>query len=149
MFTTLCKKQQLIYLKYRVKPSFTNAFCSLLMKFSSTKCSVALQNPSVDTCLLLIDQMKTFGARLIFDLRIIRRMCESMLSTNAEIALMDCCLGDPDCLAALCFFLKQTGAHNMPRGHSITKHTGGGGWLEGLSQKPQNIFPKIAILKKC
>ena len=22
-----------------------------------------------------------------------------------------------------------------------------GGWLEGLSQKPQNIYPKIAILK--
>ena len=35
-----------------------------------------------------------------------------------------------------------------PGGHSITKHTGGGGWLEGLSQKPQNIYPKIAILKK-
>ena len=34
-------------------------------------------------------------------------------------------------------------------GHSITKHTGGGGWLEGLSQKPQNIYPNIAILKKC
>ena len=31
-------------------------------------------------------------------------------------------------------------------GHSITKHTGGGGgWLEGLSQKPQNIYPKLAI----
>ena len=30
-----------------------------------------------------------------------------------------------------------------PRGHSITKDTGG--WLEGLSQKPQNIYPKIAI----
>ena len=34
-------------------------------------------------------------------------------------------------------------------GHSITKHTGGGGggWLEGLNQKPQNIYPKIAIFK--
>ena len=32
-------------------------------------------------------------------------------------------------------------------GHSITKHTGG--WLEGLNQKPQTIYPKIAILKKC
>ena len=32
-------------------------------------------------------------------------------------------------------------------GHSITKHTGGGGWLEGLSQKPQNVSPRIAILK--
>ena len=30
-------------------------------------------------------------------------------------------------------------------GHSITKHTRG--WLEGLSQKAQNISPKIAILK--
>ena len=30
-------------------------------------------------------------------------------------------------------------------GNSITKHTGGGR-LEGLSQKPQNIYPKIAIL---
>ena len=34
-----------------------------------------------------------------------------------------------------------------PRGHSITKHTGG--WLEGLNQKPQTIYPKIALLKKC
>ena len=33
-----------------------------------------------------------------------------------------------------------------PGGHSITKHTGG--WLEGLNQKPQTIYPKIAILKK-
>ena len=33
-----------------------------------------------------------------------------------------------------------------PRGHSITKHTGG--WLEGLNQKPQTIYPKIALLKK-
>ena len=32
-------------------------------------------------------------------------------------------------------------------GHSITKHTVG--WLEGLSQNPQNIYPKIAILEKC
>ena len=31
--------------------------------------------------------------------------------------------------------------------HSITKHMGG--WLEGLSQKPQNIYSKIAILEKC
>ena len=40
----------------------------------------------------------------------------------------------------------------IPRGNSITKHTvggGGGGWLEGLSQKPQNIYPKIAISRKC
>ena len=36
----------------------------------------------------------------IFDSRIIRRMiCESMLSTNAEIASMHCCLGEPDCFA--------------------------------------------------
>ena len=33
----------------------------------------------------------------------------------------------------------------MPGGHSIPKHTGG--WLEGLNQKPQTIYPKIAILK--
>ena len=33
-------------------------------------------------------------------------------------------------------------------GHSITKHTGEG-WLEGLRQKPQNTYPKIAIFKKC
>ena len=32
-----------------------------------------------------------------------------------------------------------------PGGHSITKHMGG--WLEGLSQKPQNISPKIVILE--
>ena len=43
----------------------------------------------------------------------------------------------------------------IARGHSITKHTvgggggGGEGWLEGLSQKPQNIYPKLAILGKC
>ena len=30
-------------------------------------------------------------------------------------------------------------------GDSITKRTGG--WLEGLSQKFQNIYPEIAILK--
>ena len=38
-----------------------------------------------------------------------------------------------------------------PRGveHSITKHTEGGrGWLEGLSQNPQNIYQNIAIIKK-
>ena len=36
-------------------------------------------------------------------------------------------------------------------GHTITKHTRGGGgesWLEGLSQNPQNVYLKIAILKK-
>ena len=32
-------------------------------------------------------------------------------------------------------------------GHFITKHMGAGGWLEGLSQKPQNTYPKIAIFK--
>ena len=37
----------------------------------------------------------------------------------------------------------------FPGGHSITKHMGGKGWLEGLNQKPQNIYPRIAILKKC
>ena len=36
---------------------------------------------------------------------------------------------------------------SQEEGHSITKHTGG--WLEGLSQNLQNIYPKIAILKKC
>ena len=30
-----------------------------------------------------------------------------------------------------------------PRGHSITKDMGD--WLKGLSQKSQNIYPKIAI----
>ena len=35
---------------------------------------------------------------------------------------------------------------HVPGGHSITKHMGG--WLEGLSQKRQNIYPKIAILKQ-
>ena len=37
-------------------------------------------------------------------------------------------------------------------GTGITKYTGGGGgggWLEGLNQKPQTIYPKIAIFKKC
>ena len=38
----------------------------------------------------------------IFDSPIIRRMmCESMPSTNAEIAPMHCCLGEPDCLAGI------------------------------------------------
>ena len=32
-----------------------------------------------------------------------------------------------------------------PGGHSTTKHTGG--WFKGLSQKPQNIYPKIEIFK--
>ena len=38
---------------------------------------------------------------------------------------------------------------SIPRGalHNLTY--GGGGWLKGLSKKPQNIHPKIAILKKC
>ena len=45
---------------------------------------------------------------LFIDSRIIRRMmCESMLSTNAEIAPMHCCLGEPDCLAGI-MFLFQT-----------------------------------------
>ena len=35
----------------------------------------------------------------------------------------------------------------IPGGHSITKHMGG--WLEGLNQKPQIIYPKITIFKKC
>ena len=30
-------------------------------------------------------------------------------------------------------------------GHSLTKHMGG--LLEGLSQNPQNIYPKIAVFK--
>ena len=34
-------------------------------------------------------------------------------------------------------------------GHSITKHTGEGAGSEGMSQNPQNIYPKIAILEKC
>ena len=39
---------------------------------------------------------------IIFDSWIIRRMvCESMLSTNAEIAPMHCCHGEPDCLASI------------------------------------------------
>ena len=39
----------------------------------------------------------------------------------------------------------------LPEGHSLTKHMGGGGggWLEGLSQKLKTIYPKIALLKKC
>ena len=32
-------------------------------------------------------------------------------------------------------------------GHSITKHMGD--WLEELSQKPENIYTKIAVFKKC
>ena len=41
----------------------------------------------------------------LFDSRIIRRMiCESMLSTNAEITPMHCCLGEPDCLAGIMLF---------------------------------------------
>ena len=33
-----------------------------------------------------------------------------------------------------------------PGGHSITKRTGG--WLKGLNQKPQTIYPKTAIFKR-
>ena len=43
--------------------------------------------------------------------------------------------------------LFSTNKQYVPGGHSITRHTGG--WLEGLNQKPQNIYPKIAIFKKC
>ena len=43
----------------------------------------------------------------LFDSRIIRRMmCESMLSTNAEITPMHCCLGEPDCLAGIILLFK-------------------------------------------
>ena len=46
-------------------------------------------------------------AFLLFDSRIIRRMtCESMLSTNAEITPMHCCLGEPDCLAGIILLFK-------------------------------------------
>ena len=44
--------------------------------------------------------------------------------------------------------LQQNVAYDPGR-HSITKHTGGGGgWLGGLSQKPQHIYPRTAIFKK-
>ena len=56
------------------------------------------------------------GELIVFDSRIIRRMmCESMLSTNAEVAPMHCCLGEPDCLACI-MLLFQT--------DWITQHTG-------------------------
>ena len=49
----------------------------------------------------------------ICDSRIIRRMiCESMLSTNAEITPMHCCLGEPGCLAGIMLFSNRL-AHNM------------------------------------
>ena len=34
-----------------------------------------------------------------------------------------------------------------PGDYSVVKHMGGGGWLEGRSQNPQNIYPKIITLK--
>ena len=34
-----------------------------------------------------------------------------------------------------------------PRGNSITKHMGEGGWLEGLSERHRNVYPKMAKLK--
>ena len=40
-----------------------------------------------------------------------------------------------------CFVLLDD---SNPGGKSITKLKGGGGWLEGFTQKPQNIYPKIA-----
>ena len=44
---------------------------------------------------------------LVFHSRIIRRMmCESMLSTNAEITPMHCCLCEPDCLAGIILLFK-------------------------------------------
>ena len=47
----------------------------------------------------------------IFDSQIIcKMMCESMLSTNAEIAPMHCCLGEPDCLVGI-MLLFQTDWH--------------------------------------
>ena len=48
-----------------------------------------------------------------------------------------------DELEGLCFL--HLNGMETPRG-AITKRTGD--WLEGLSQKLQNIFPKIAIFKK-
>ena len=47
----------------------------------------------------------------IFDSRIVHRMmCESMLSRNAEIPPMHCCLGEPDCLVGI-MLLFQTNWH--------------------------------------
>ena len=49
--------------------------------------------------------------KAFFDSRIIRRMmCESVVSTNAKIAPMHCCLGEPDCLAGV-MFLFHTNWH--------------------------------------
>ena len=48
--------------------------------------------------------------KAIFDSRIIRRMmCESMLSTNAEIAPVTVAMVNQTALQALCVFFKQTG----------------------------------------
>ena len=48
----------------------------------------------------------------IFGSRIIRRMmCESTLLTNAEIAPMRCCLGEPDCLAGITMLLDWSTWH--------------------------------------
>ena len=40
-------------------------------------------------------------------------MCESMLSTNAGIAPMHCCLGEPDCLAGIMLLFQTDWVHNM------------------------------------
>ena len=45
-----------------------------------------------------------------------RMMCKSMLSTNAEIAPMHCCLGEPDCFARI-MLLFQT---DLGRQHACT-----------------------------
>ena len=56
-------------------------------------------------------QFCLFAICAIFDSRIIRRMmCESMLSTNAEIAPITVALVSQTALrASLCFFFKKTG----------------------------------------
>ena len=64
---------------------------------------------------LVVFKLLAISSRnFISDSRIIHRMmCESMSSTNAEIAPMHCCLGEPDCLVGLMLLFRQTGAHNM------------------------------------
>ena len=60
---------------------------------------------------------------VLFDSRIIRRMmCESTLSTNAEIAPMHCCRGEPGCLAGI-MLLFQTDWGTQHAGMAVVSVT--------------------------
>ena len=88
-----------------------NVFCSLgyfkTWSLRQSLCRQTSQQASLDGL------RYSLAGEMVFDSRIIRRMiCESMLSTNAEITPMHCCLGEPDCLACIMLSSNRL-AHNM------------------------------------